>query len=407
VVRFFLCVLIAIVPLSCSRTTSRPASQKSSTRKPLFSPAYVKALERVQDLEPADVEKLEAKLQAQPEDYDARLQLIAYHVRGDRLNRPDSREAHLRHVLWLIQNKPDSDILASPHAQLDEGQTKEAEIRWLQALRQYSHKPEVVWNAVCFYRNFDKDKYRTYLQRAVELAPDNDHYSHELGLVYAGEIIAGVPTGAKQQLDSTDNVAVLEAAIRLLHSPKFDYLAEQYFQHAQSLDPSLDRASLLPNALPVFDPAKLKTSNASKVVRLLPKDFPELPTAIRHYLEARGCTIPQPSSYGRALNVIRGAFFSAGQKNWAVLCSTSVESTILAFRSATDKHPDEIARAQDASSREIQPVDAKFIMSHYRAYGGPEPPPIDHVGIDSSFLEKASITYYFYRGNWLQLQGAD
>jgi hypothetical protein len=46
-------------------------------------------------------------------------------------------------------------------------------------------------------------------------------------------------------------------------------------------------------------------------------------------------------------------------------------------------------------------------MRHYRAYGGPEPPPIDHHGIDDAFLEKGSITWYFYRGKWLQLTGAD
>jgi hypothetical protein len=46
-------------------------------------------------------------------------------------------------------------------------------------------------------------------------------------------------------------------------------------------------------------------------------------------------------------------------------------------------------------------------MGHYRAYGGPKPPPIDHQGIDDAFLEKASVTFYFHKGNWLQLTGAD
>ena len=46
-------------------------------------------------------------------------------------------------------------------------------------------------------------------------------------------------------------------------------------------------------------------------------------------------------------------------------------------------------------------------MRHYRAYGGPEPPPIDHHGIDDAFLEKASVTWQdFHQGKWLQLQGA-
>jgi hypothetical protein len=46
-------------------------------------------------------------------------------------------------------------------------------------------------------------------------------------------------------------------------------------------------------------------------------------------------------------------------------------------------------------------------MRHYRAYGGPKPPNIDHQGIDDAFIEKASTTHYFHQGKWLKLTGAD
>ena len=42
-------------------------------------------------------------------------------------------------------------------------------------------------------------------------------------------------------------------------------------------------------------------------------------------------------------------------------------------------------------------------MDHYRAYGGPKPPPIDHQGIESGG-EKASVVLYCYRGKWLKLR---
>lgn len=42
-----------------------------------------------------------------------------------------------------------------------------------------------------------------------------------------------------------------------------------------------------------------------------------------------------------------------------------------------------------------------FIVKH-----GPKPPPIGHLGIVDMFIEKASVTHYFYRGKWLQLTGA-
>jgi hypothetical protein len=46
-------------------------------------------------------------------------------------------------------------------------------------------------------------------------------------------------------------------------------------------------------------------------------------------------------------------------------------------------------------------------VSHYRAYGGPEPPPIDHNGVDDAFLGKAYVVWYYQNGEWLQLTGAD
>ena len=58
-------------------------------------------------------------------------------------------------------------------------------------------------------------------------------------------------------------------------------------------------------------------------------------------------------------------------------------------------------------SRAIDVADAKYIREHYVAYGGPKPPPFDHEGINDIFIEKASVVWYWYRGRWLKLQGAD
>jgi hypothetical protein len=55
----------------------------------------------------------------------------------------------------------------------------------------------------------------------------------------------------------------------------------------------------------------------------------------------------------------------------------------------------------------ISAVDRDYIITHYRAYGGPEPPPIDHHGIDVGIWEKASVVRYFHNGEWLTLTGAD
>jgi hypothetical protein len=155
-----------------------------------------------------------------------------------------------------------------------------------------------------------------------------------------------------------------------------------------------------------------------RIVRIAPSAFPGLPRNLSGELERRGCTIPQGVRTGRD-NVARGEFQRAGQTDWAVLCSIKGVSTILVFWNGSEKGPAELFPREDRDflqsaggddivfSREISAVGKDFIERHYEAYGGQEPPPIDHQGIDDAFLGKASVTYYFYNRKWVKLTGAD
>ncbi len=147
--------------------------------------------------------------------------------------------------------------------------------------------------------------------------------------------------------------------------------------------------------------------------------FTELPATVATVLRARGCTIRQPAEEQTPRNVIRGQFFQNGESGWAVLCSVKNSSALLVFRNDRDANPDTISTSKDQDyvqgmgdgklgySRGITSVEPEYIRRNYRAYGGPEPPPMDHQGIDEAFLGKASITWYFYRGQWLRLSGSD
>jgi hypothetical protein len=156
-----------------------------------------------------------------------------------------------------------------------------------------------------------------------------------------------------------------------------------------------------------------------QIVRLPPASFPELPGKVVRELERRGCTIPQDPFTKKPHNVVKGEFAKPGQTDWAILCSVKGVSSILVFWSGSEQNVSGIAPMEDrnflqgitadevAFSRAIGAVGKDFIMRHYQAYGGPAPPPIDHQGIDDAFLEKASVTWYFYNGKWLKLTGAD
>jgi hypothetical protein len=156
-----------------------------------------------------------------------------------------------------------------------------------------------------------------------------------------------------------------------------------------------------------------------QVTRLPPSAFPALPAKIRRELERRGCTVPQVSPDKKPQNVIRGEFTSKGRADWAVLCSVNRVSTVLIFRNASARELLELAPQSDADnlqsgggtameySRAISPIGREYILQHYRPYGGPEPPAIDHQGINDAFVGKGSVVHYFYAGKWRDLTGAD
>jgi len=153
--------------------------------------------------------------------------------------------------------------------------------------------------------------------------------------------------------------------------------------------------------------------------RLPPRAFHQLPTGVVESLEARKCMVPQYPYNKKPHNIIRGSFTGAKRNEWAVLCSRRGTSSILVFRADPAKLVAVVAPAKDDSylqsdehgkpyySRIIDAVGKDYILKHYEAYGGPIPPPITHQGINDAFAEKASVVRYFYRGKWLELQGAD
>lgn len=153
--------------------------------------------------------------------------------------------------------------------------------------------------------------------------------------------------------------------------------------------------------------------------RLSPSVFTNAPAAVRAEMERRGCTVPQPFTASQPENVIQGRFFSAGQMDWAVLCSRRRVSSILIFRNGTASSVIEIASRADSSflqgigsgeigfSRGIHTASPRSIRAYHDAFGGQQLPPIDHDGIDDAFIEKASVVRYWYGGRWLSLQGAD
>lgn len=448
VVRLAVLAALAAAQLAAQKP---PAPTLSPAPPPMFSPWYPEALRGILELEETDVARLERQLAADPEDLTARLKLMAYHQRADRSSRPEDRAKRAQYAIWLSEHHPDSELLHSPVSRFAPGElTPEAYRRavalWETATKAQSADAAVQWNAASFFQALDPVLYMHYLEATIAADPNHPYALRPLADFYALSILERGPLAARAQagLEASKNIWVLGNAAYMLQSQynrrvqigapnsRDAELAERYFLRAKALAPNLDRQTILPQ----LDPQAIARARQSdqqaqqdwqaraeaavgKIRRLPVEAFPALPATVAGVLRARHCTVPQPALGGAVHNVIRGEFFAKGEAGWAVFCSANHSTALLAFRNDRDTNPVTVNTSEDRQylqgldgnhigySREITAAGRDFIMRHYRANGGPPPPPIDHQGIDDAFLEKASVTWYFYQGKWLQLSGAD
>jgi len=460
--RIAVMVALAAVALFLLTTAERPRAVEAqvSTPKialaesapaPMFSPWYGEALQNILLLEETDVVKLEQQLAANPEDFPARLKLMAYHQRGDRIAHPEDRVKRIEHVLWLILNHPESELLHSPVSRFGPGELPPASYRradelWQTAVKAHPKDAAVQRNAAAFFEELDPDRYLRYAEATAEADPNDARAIRGLAHRYAMALLedGSSASHAEAALESSKNAWILGNTAYELQSrynlslqagrpnPRAAALAERYFLRALALNPTLDRKAILPqiDLRAIAETQKAteqsrrewaaKAEEAAAKIRRLPIDaFPEIPGAIAKVLRDKNCTVPQPAIGSGPQNVIRGEFFGKGKTGWAVLCSVNQSTSLLVFENHLDTSPQVLNTSHDNGylqgvgndkigySRAIGPVSRDFIVTHYRAYGGPEPPPIDHHGIDDAFLEKASIVWYFHEGKWLQLAGAD
>jgi tetratricopeptide (TPR) repeat protein len=417
----------------------------------MFSPWYGDALRDILKLEDPEAARLERKLASNPDDFSARLKLMAYEARADRATHPEERAKRFHHALWLIEHHPESELLHSYVSLFSRGELAAADFQravalWEAAAKAWPREAAVQWNAASFFQGLDAEFHLRYLEATAAADPNHPFAIRPLAEIYALSILNGGPRGLRAQaaLAASHNLWVISNAAYMLQSQynltvqrgvpdqRVAELAERYFLRAKAIDPKLDRQKILPSLDPQVSARARQVERQAqqdweahakeavgKIRRLPVEAFPELPATVAGVLRARHCRVPQPSPGNPPRNVIRGEFFAKGVSGWAVLCSVNNRTTLLAFRNEHDTNPDSVATGEDQTYvqdlgggqigylHEITAVGRDFIMGHFRAYGGPEPPAIDHLGIDDSFHEKASVTWYQHNGKWLKLTGAD
>ena len=142
-----------------------------------------------------EAESLEARLETDPSDVRARKQLIAYYFHKA-LGDPAIRRTRNQHVLWLIRNAPQADVLGSPHAQiqpfLDGGSYDAGKSAWLNHIEREPTSVALVGHAANFFSPLtDRELVIETLQKAHSLDPEESRWPTLLGHQYRSDALFG------------------------------------------------------------------------------------------------------------------------------------------------------------------------------------------------------------------------
>lgn len=172
--------LVVLVCLIADLATGEPRSPEELRR---FMDQH-ELLRRGGDLSADDAAKLEAKLEAAPNDLESRLRLLGYYFRARRAG----GEARLKHVLWMIRHHPDSRIAANPELHVNQILEREAYSQakavWLEQVDKDDVSAAVLGNAARFFLLSEQSRAEELLKKAQTLEPHAGEWSEQLGHLY-------------------------------------------------------------------------------------------------------------------------------------------------------------------------------------------------------------------------------
>jgi hypothetical protein len=226
-----------------------------------------------------EVERLEAVLKASPDDNDARSGLLSHYFLNATLPPMEAIPARRRHILWLIENSPSSELAGVPAATIDVASHrladpvgfKLASAAWRTQIAKQNISATALANAARFFKLSDPGFTISLLDRAHTLAPDNKEISARLGDQYALAIMGvtmvnknGYPMQSDAQLSRSPTAWQARKALITSLNPialaKAGYMLSwqgKLLYHSRRL---------------TFDPAPLADSALQRAVSLAPDD---------------------------------------------------------------------------------------------------------------------------------------
>ncbi len=175
---------------------------------------------------PQEAANLESHVLQNPEDIDARIELLQYYsdtAPPPSYDAPGRRSVRLQHILYLVEHHPEATVSASKAAYVyrakgpyaNAGDHDAVRDQWLAAVQGHPKNNAVALNAVKFLNVDDKDDAEDVLRRGTAADPENREIAANLGFLYAMEILGNGPDlagHATAELERSSNAIVLAAA---------------------------------------------------------------------------------------------------------------------------------------------------------------------------------------------------
>lgn len=151
-----------------------------------------------------EIESLESRLESDPHDLAARTRLIQYYM--PRIFEESARRSHHQHLLWLIHNAPDADVLTHPAARiepfLDPAGYVAGKQAWQRHIEREPSNVKFLGSAARFLsQRQDRELIIEYLEAAQSLDPDNPDWPQALGGLYLRSRVFGGPSEPMRALE--------------------------------------------------------------------------------------------------------------------------------------------------------------------------------------------------------------
>lgn len=270
-----------------------------------------------------EVEALEAELDEQPDNLDARTRLLGYYFSRQHSDH-NAAERRQQHILWLIEHRPEAEITSLPYASLDHPMAEafdDAQRLWQDHVENNPENVAILTNAASFFTRSPRlDLAEQYYEKAKELEPDNGDWPAYLARVLKRQARQSPPDGSRELTSRALSEFERAYELRELPQRRF-YLLNDLAETALSAgehDKARDYAQQLLDQAQQF-PNDWNHGNAihggHSVLGHLALEDDDVDAAIDHLLEAGNTPgSPQLNTFGPNMSLAQ-ALLEAGERD--------------------------------------------------------------------------------------------